>query len=57
MKEIIEELDLEIQTLESEAFVGSEFEYCEKAGYIKGLKDAVKKIKEYETKESPSNKV
>lgn len=57
MKEIIENLNLEIQTLESEAFVGSEFEYCEKAGYIKGLKYVVKKIKEYETKESTSDKI
>jgi len=57
MKEIIENLNLEIQTLESEAFVGSEFEYCEKAGYIKGLKDAVKKIKEYDNKKPTSDKV
>ena len=57
MKEVLKEITLEIQNLENESFTGSEFDYCERAGYIKGLKCAVEKMKKYETKESTSNKI
>jgi hypothetical protein len=58
MKEdLLKTINLEIQDLESEAFTGSEFDYCERAGYIKGLKSVVDKIEKYEIKKSTSNKI